>query len=70
MNEACSLLVKNNDAPINSSASPNLSIGVFLKIFSVLAVGVPSSLYNKFLFCAVTKKPGAIALHLILVFAK
>ena len=70
MNEDKSLFVKNKVAPINSSAFPKRFIGVFLRIFSVLAVGVPSSLNNNFSFCLVTKKPGAIALQRILVCAK
>ena len=37
---------KNNVAPRRSSTTPNLDIGVDDKICSVLAVGVPSSLYK------------------------
>lgn len=57
-------------APKSSSESTNLFIGVPLRIFALLAVGVPSSLKSNARFCADTKNPGAIALHLIPVPAK
>ena len=61
---------RNKVAPKSSSASTNLFIGVPFKILALLAVGVPSSLNNNARFCAETKNPGAIALHLIPVPAK
>ena len=56
--------------PKSSSAVPNLPIGVLFKIFSVRAVGVPSGFQRSFSFCLVEKKPGAIALTLMLILAK
>ena len=56
--------------PKSSSASPKRPIGVERKILSVRGVGVPSSLKRSALFCAETRKPGAIALQRIPVPAK
>lgn len=52
-------------APNNSSASTKRWVGVLLRIFLLRSVGVPSSLNNNALFCAETRKPGAIALQLL-----
>ena len=61
INEAAALLSRNSTVPVSSSISPNLPIGVAASILPVRAVGVPSSFHNSFLFCAVLKKPGAMA---------
>ena len=62
MKEAHASSIRKKVAPRSSSASPKRLIGVAARIFSVRAVGVPSGLYSKAWFCAVTRNPGAIAL--------
>lgn len=53
-------------APEISDGLPYLFIGVFSRTFFPLSVGAPFSSTNKYLFCFVSKNPGATALTRIL----
>src|SRR5438445_11758494 len=59
-NELAFGLARKRAAPINSRASPNRPIGVWLQIALVRAVGEPSSLKRRLRFCSAGKKPGVI----------
>ena len=56
--------------PSRSSGTPNLPMGVWEIILSLLGVRLPSSLKSRAWFCAVAKKPGAMALTRMPIFEK